>query len=175
MPLRTCALVISPGGTAAISMPSEPNFMCSGLVTVAPFFGSTKNTRGFFAAGLARLRCAAATKPNPATRMRTGSASCFPIFISDLLCHEKGPYPFWGQSQSEGVRPLFEDILASKPSAAPFLQPAGRRLERQDARRHGAGKRFVRRQRDEGRAARRGHGRDVGAKLLHAAALDRRR
>ena len=38
---------MSPGGTAAISIPSEPNFMCSGLVTVAPFFGSMKNTRGF--------------------------------------------------------------------------------------------------------------------------------
>ena len=43
----------SPGGTAAISMPSDPNFMCTGLVTVAPFFGSTKNTLIFdaFAAG----------------------------------------------------------------------------------------------------------------------------
>ena len=39
-------------GTAAISIFSAPNFKCTGLVTVALFFGSTKKTRGrFFAAG----------------------------------------------------------------------------------------------------------------------------
>src|SRR6185436_13085320 len=130
---------MSPGGTAAISMPSDPNFMCSGLVTVAPFFGSTKNTRGFlaaaFAAGLA-ASCAAATNPNPATRMRTGST----IFISDLLCHDCG-----GRQR---------DILASKPSAAPLLQRAGRRLEGEDARGDRARKRVVGRQRHDRRAPR---------------------
>ena len=41
-------------------MPDEPNFMCTGLVTVALFFGSMKNTltatafaAGFFAWALA--------------------------------------------------------------------------------------------------------------------------
>ena len=50
---------MSPGGTAAISMPVAANFMCTGLVTVASFFGSTKNTVIFFAlaiAGALRLR-----------------------------------------------------------------------------------------------------------------------
>src|SRR5436309_3514656 len=44
------AVAGSPGGTASILMPSEPNFICTGLATVALFFGSTKNTRGFVAA-----------------------------------------------------------------------------------------------------------------------------
>ena len=32
---------MSPGGTGEIVIPDEVNFMCTGLVTVAPFFGST--------------------------------------------------------------------------------------------------------------------------------------
>src|SRR5689334_2750049 len=40
------AVFTSPCGTGEISIPDDPNFMCTGLVTVAPFFGSTKNTRG---------------------------------------------------------------------------------------------------------------------------------
>ena len=60
--------------------------MWTGLVTVAPFFGSTKNTRAFaaaFAAGF--FAWAPAKTPNPATITRTGSTSCFLIFIRDLL------------------------------------------------------------------------------------------
>src|SRR4051794_29236210 len=78
---------MSPGGTGEISTPEEPNFMCTGLVTVAPFFGSTKNTRAFFevvaffAAGL--VACAAAPAPNPITVTRTSSASCLLLSIHD--------------------------------------------------------------------------------------------
>ena len=35
-------VVSSPAGTAEISIPDDPNFTCTGLVTVALFFGSTK-------------------------------------------------------------------------------------------------------------------------------------
>src|SRR6266849_9489073 len=62
--------------------------MCTGLVTLAPFLGSTKNTRTFFAAAFLAagfLVCALAKTPNPATITRTGSTSCLLIFISDLL------------------------------------------------------------------------------------------
>src|SRR6478609_4638715 len=61
--------------------------MCTGLVTVALFFGSMKNTfavaafafvAGFFA-------CALAKTPNPATITSTGSTICLLSVISDLL------------------------------------------------------------------------------------------
>ena len=55
--------------------------MWTGLVTVAPFFGSTKNTRSF----LAFMLCALATAPSPASITTTGSTSCFLNVISDLL------------------------------------------------------------------------------------------
>src|SRR5438105_684016 len=75
--------------------------MWTGLVTVALFFGSMKNTRAFF------LACAPAITPSPAIMMTTSSANCFLRVIGDLL---------------------FRHILAepsSKPSATPlFGQPA---------------------------------------------------
>ena len=79
------AVVMSPGGTGEISVPDEPNFMCTGLVTVAPFFGSTKNTLAVAAFAAGFLACALAKTPNPATITSTGSTSCLLIVISDLL------------------------------------------------------------------------------------------
>src|ERR1700681_93735 len=80
-------VVMSPGGTGEIWMPWEPNFMCTGLVTVAPLLGSRKNTRvfatAFFATGF--FAWALAKTPNPATITRIGSTSCLLILISDLL------------------------------------------------------------------------------------------
>src|SRR5579862_5008200 len=76
------ASLTSPAGTGEIVMPSDPNFMCTGLVTVALFFGSTKNTRSFFAFA---ILCALANAPHMATITRTGTTSCFLNVISDLL------------------------------------------------------------------------------------------
>src|SRR5437870_1859227 len=108
------AVLMSPAGTGEISIPSDPNFIFTGLLTVAPFFGSMKNTRGFF--GFAADFCAACapTKaPLPATTATTSSASCFFQFITDSFRR---------------------DILASKPfSESAFAQPSRRRLEHEDA------------------------------------------
>ena len=77
------AVVTSPGGTAPISMPSDPNFMCTGLVTVAPFFGSTKNTRDLraFAAGFFAWAPANDAEPRDHHEHRRAT-SCFLIFIT---------------------------------------------------------------------------------------------
>src|SRR5260370_42293128 len=108
------AVLTSPAGTGEISIPSDPNFICTGLVTVAPLLGSTKNTRAFF--GLAAvffMPCAPTTAPLPATTATTSSASCFLQVI---------PVSFR------------KHILASKPfSESAFAQPSRRRLEDEDA------------------------------------------
>ena len=74
-----------PGGTGQISMPDDPNFMCTGLVTFALFFGSMKNTltAPAFAAGF--LACALAYTPRPTIIPTTGRTSCLLNVISDLL------------------------------------------------------------------------------------------
>src|SRR5215510_6423802 len=72
------AVVTSPGGTAAISIPSDPNFMWTGLVTCAPFVGSMKNTLAFFA-------CAPADTLNAPMIATTSSASCFRLCMVTLL------------------------------------------------------------------------------------------
>src|SRR5436305_4717840 len=121
------AVVTSPGGTGAISIPSDPNFMCTGLVTVAPFFGSMKNARGFFF-----MACAPAIAPNPAIMTTTSSANGFLRVISGLL---------------------FRDILAeptTKPSAtAPLRETPGRRVPNQHVRGRFRGKWRVDRHRDD--------------------------
>src|SRR5262249_18271242 len=78
------AVVTSPGGTAPISTPFEANLQWTGLATVVPFLGSTKDTLTFLAAGLAAaffFVCAFASTPNPQTSTRTGSTSRLPILI----------------------------------------------------------------------------------------------
>src|SRR5215510_4212307 len=72
------AVVTSPGGTAAISIPSDPNFMWTGLETCAPFFGSMKNTLAF-------LACAPAETLNAPMIATTSSASCFRLCMVTLL------------------------------------------------------------------------------------------
>src|SRR5881296_2677520 len=115
------AVVTSPGGTAAISIPSEPNFMWTGLVTCAPFLGSMKNTLGFF------LACAPADTLNALTIATTSSASCFQLCMATLLWHILAEQP-------------------SKPSSGPLLgQASGCRRPHEDPARHGTRERFVRR------------------------------
>src|SRR5438552_5162533 len=107
-------VVTSPGGTGAIWMPSAPNFMCTGLLTVAPFLGSTKKTRAFFAFAAGLFACAPAAIPNPATIATTSSPSCLLRLI--------------------GISFRWTIILASKPLREPaFAQPAGRRVDGQHA------------------------------------------
>src|SRR5262245_60436514 len=133
------AVVTSPGGTAAISIPSDPNFMWTGLETCAPFFGSMKNTLAF-------LACAPAETLNAPMIATTSSASCFRLCMVTLL---------------------WPDILAEqapKPSARPPLsQLPGRRLPSQDPVRDGAPERLVERGRHNRRPATAGDGPDVGA------------
>jgi hypothetical protein len=145
----------------AISIPFATELHVHGLVTVAPFFGSTKNTRGFVLRRRLGLP-ALPRNPNPATRMRTGSTSCFPIFISDLLL--RGHI----LSQSDG---LFESHSASN-HPAPLPSAARRRLERQDPVAT-ARQTLVRRQRDQARRAPAPR-RDVGAKRCTLVARQRR-
>src|SRR5205814_8743817 len=72
-----------------ISMPSAANFMCTGLVTLALFFGSTKWTLIFLAFAALLLAgcfaCAAASAPNARTMTRIGRARCLLSFIRHLL------------------------------------------------------------------------------------------
>src|SRR5258708_3033937 len=74
----------SPGGSGEISIPEDPNFMWTGLLTVALFFGSTKNTRTLVALAAGFFACALTKTPNPTTITRSGSTSCVLIFICDL-------------------------------------------------------------------------------------------
>ena len=70
-----------------ISMPDEPNFMCTGLVTVAPFFGSMKNTLAVavaFAAGF--LACALAKAPRPGDHHEDRKHE----LLAD--CHKRSPF-----------------------------------------------------------------------------------
>src|SRR5258706_12884762 len=72
----------SPGGTGEIVMPDDPNFMCTGLVTVALFFGSRNITLAFAAAGF--FIWALAKAPPATTITNTGSTSCLLSFISAI-------------------------------------------------------------------------------------------
>src|SRR5262245_41805132 len=134
------AVVTSPGGTAAISIPSDPNFIWTGLETCAPFFGSMKNTLAFFFA------CAPADTLNAPMIATTSSASCFRLCMVTLL---------------------WPDILAEhapKPSASPLLgQLSGRRLPSQDPVGGRAPERLVKRGRDNRRPAPAGDGANIGA------------
>src|SRR5438045_2709188 len=58
------AVLTSPAGTGEISIPEDPNFKWTGLAPVAPFFGSTKNTRvlAFFLGAWALAIVAPATQ-----------------------------------------------------------------------------------------------------------------
>src|SRR4029453_4165774 len=116
---------MSPGGTAAISTPSDPNFMWTGLVTVAPFFGSTKNTRAFFAAAFA------AGGARLGGRGATDAPGAPP--------HPPHPPPPSQNHQGTGPRDHHTQNLLStafillEPATPPFRQPAARGLERQHA------------------------------------------
>src|SRR5437762_4278291 len=109
------AVLMSPAGTGEISIPSDPNFIFTGLFTAAPFFGSMKNTRAFFGFAAAGFfaACAPTKAPPPATTATTSSASCFFQVIRDSFRR---------------------DILASKPfSESAFTQPSDRGLQHEDA------------------------------------------
>src|SRR5438093_4278134 len=126
--------------------------MCSGLATVPPFFGSTKNTRarfvaGFFVAGFFAWALTKAPEPaTMATITAPSSTSCLFILISDLLfciC-SRGP---------TRLASLAHLRSHSKPPAAAFRQTSGGRIQREDARRDGSGHGRVRRCRHDRRAA----------------------
>ena len=102
-------LVTSPGGTAAISMPSEPNFIFTGLVTVAPFFGSTKNTRGFFAASRLRGRFCCLSTGQDAERRRQREREQRGLPFDDI-----SRSPLVHSSRDGGVR-----LRPAEPPAAP--------------------------------------------------------
>src|SRR5262245_19116832 len=167
------AVVTSPGGTAAISIPSDPNFMWTGLVTCAPFFGSMKNTLAFFA-------CAPADTLNAPMIATTSSASCFRLCMVTLLWPDiLEPFsllcsgyvlagcPDRAQDATTqrllAVRTALAE-QAPKPSARPLLgQLPGRRLPTQDPVRDGVPERLVERGRHNRRPAAAGDGADVGA------------
>src|SRR5438477_2224743 len=132
-------------------MPSTPNFMCTGLVTVAPLFGSMKNTRtflapAFFIAGF--LACADAPTPNPTNTTSASSVSCL------LTCICKSP---------------FRDILAepsSKPSTSPSIgQTTARGLPTKHAIGNRLRERGIHRSRDERDTSTRGDLARVGSQL----------
>src|SRR5436190_23332684 len=125
-------------------MPSEPNFMCTGLETLAPFFGSMKKTRGFLAFVAAPAAflvvCAPAATPNAAIAATTSRPSCFLRIIR--LSFRR-------------------DILSLKPSSeARFAQTPRCGLECQDAIGDGASEPLVGGCRQDGSAAARGDGAD---------------
>src|SRR5436305_3564434 len=112
--------------------------MCTGLVTVALFFGSTKNTRTFFPFAPACFDCAPAKALKAVTITRTGSTSCVLSFICDLLsrCHCSRSVPAagsdWGRTRvGLGSDPSLTPSAAAQdvePAATAFPQPACRRL-----------------------------------------------
>src|SRR5262245_54620313 len=128
------AVVMSPGGTAPISTPSAANFMWSGLVTVAPFLGSTNQTRtrffaaAGFAAGLAA--CAAAITLNPAAIASTSSGRCFLIYIRSLLRRSLASrLALHGSAKASSER---HDAILARPEPAAgnrFFQHAGGGLQ----------------------------------------------
>ena len=62
--------------------------MCTGLVTVAPFFGSMKNTRGFFAAAFAAgfFACALDDDAEPGDQHEDRQHELLPDF------HKRSPF-----------------------------------------------------------------------------------
>src|ERR1700737_3481065 len=120
-------------------MPDDPNFMCTGLVTVALFFGSRNITLAFAAAGF--FIWALAKAPQATTITSTGSTSCLLSFMSAISFSRSHSSPPSRRSHTPALR----RARAAKPSTL-RLQAPGRRLERQHARGHRLGKRLVGRQ-----------------------------
>src|SRR5581483_5956636 len=72
----------SPDGTGDIVTPVDVNFMWTGLVTVALFFGSTKLTVIFWPFAFAGVfPCAPRNAPHEATSIPASSTRCFLTFI----------------------------------------------------------------------------------------------
>ncbi len=144
--------------------------MCTGLVTVAPFFGSMKNTRTF----LPPSSCLGAGEDAESGHHheRSGSTSCLLIFIqrSPFRGHILAAFAPRTRSRARAVR-RETDVRTSEPRRR-GVEPAGRRLERQDARGDRGGERLVRGQRRRSRTPRR-RGDRRGSPPPKAAALRR--
>src|SRR5262249_1621855 len=110
-------------------MPSEPNFKCSGLVTVAPFLGSTKNTR-FLPADFAGACAATNATPTP-TVSTNAVASHLRMFISVSLAS------------------ILADAAAAKPtSTARFFEFSAASIQRKHTGCDRGRKKWIGRQRD---------------------------
>src|SRR5712672_1619535 len=105
-----------------------PNFRCTGLFTVAPFFGSTKKMRGLpWASTLSRADVPKTVATASAARVRWRAT----LMVSLLL--------------------LEMDILRAAQTGKPARrQPSRSGLKRQDTRGRSRGERTVGRQHDRG-------------------------